>query len=41
METGDTTSSTVAAPLAALAAGVYPAGVLNDVVRYEAKFLKG
>ena len=40
METGDTTSSTVAAPLAKLAAGVYPAGVLSDLVRYEATFAK-
>jgi hypothetical protein len=27
-------------PMANLAAGAYPSGVLNDVIRYEAKFLK-
>jgi hypothetical protein len=41
METGDTTSVTTAAPLAPLAADVYPAGVLADVVKFTAKFCKG
>ena len=40
METGNTTASTVAAPLAKLAAGAYPAGVLTDLIRYEATFQK-
>lgn len=34
-------SLTNAAPLSALAAAAYPAGVLGDVIKYEAKFCKG
>jgi hypothetical protein len=33
-------SGTPPVPLANLAAGVYPSGVLSDVIRYEAKFQK-
>ena len=41
MEIGAIASTPATAiPLAALAAGVYPAGVLADLVRYEATFMK-
>jgi hypothetical protein len=33
-------AAAISLPNANLAAGAYPAGVLNDVIRYEAKFLK-
>jgi len=35
-----TSSASAGDPLAKLAAAAYPAGVLNDVIRYEARFLK-
>src|SRR6185437_12928637 len=35
-----TSSAAAGDPLAKLGAAAYPAGVLNDLVRYEAKFIK-
>lgn len=34
------TGAAAQSPLTALSAGTYPSGVLNDLIRYEAKFLK-
>jgi hypothetical protein len=35
------TGAAAQSPLTALSAGAYPSGVLNDLIRYEATFLKG